>query len=144
MLRKLNQFAYRIDQYVPWRRWRGRVQVDVMLSIVFLAVVLVVLGVNLFKRLDESSRDYGVYLTELASLEKLRNENQQLLAQLDYYNSVEYKLLYARDSLNKVRPGEKLYEISGDIVLYNFSTPPVKLYPELQPIKVWWNLLFGG
>jgi cell division protein FtsB len=119
-------------------------QVDVIISVVFLLIILIILGTNLWRKIEDGRRDYAVYVEEQAALDKLRSENALLKAELNYYSSIEYKLLYARDSLNKVRSGEKLYELSNDVIIYNYAPEPVKLYSKLEPLEVWRRLLFDA
>jgi cell division protein FtsB len=144
MWQKINITKYRALLTDAFRKFQVKVPLDVVISVVFLSAVLAIVAANFVKRIEEGKRDYDVYLAEQVSLNKLKAENLQLKAELNYYNSLEYKLLYARDSLNKVRPGERLYELSNEIVLYNINPEPVKIYNQLNLIEVWRHLLFAG
>lgn len=114
---------------------------DDILSLLVLLLVLGVVGVNFYRKVEEGRRNYDVYVQELEALEELQAENDQLREELAYYNSAEYRLLYARDSLNLVRPGETLFELAEEIVIYDFAEEPVDLYAELEPLDVWQHLL---
>lgn len=130
------------DQHRP--RIDFNIRFDLIMSLLMLTALLIILGSSLFRKIEESSRNYGVYLTERAAVEKLRTENEKLKSELDYYNSVEYKLLYARDSLNRIRPGEKIFEITSDVKLHTVETSQPSLYPQLELGQIWSKLLFSG
>ncbi len=52
-------------------------------------------------------------MTELASQnDKLRNENAQSQADLDYFRSAQYKDKYAKESLGKINPSEHVLIIT--------------------------------
>ena len=117
--------------------------VEAVTSLVILFLILVIMSVTLVRKVQESGKNYEVYQQELTALDDLQAENEQLRRELAYYNSIEYKLLYARDSLNTTRPGERLYELSDEIVLYDYEPEQVSMYDQLDLKSVWWSLLFG-
>ena len=47
--------------------------------------------------------------------DKLRNQNAQSQADLDYYRSLQYKDKYAKESLGEVTPGEKVLVITENL-----------------------------
>lgn len=136
----LARLRYKLSSHVP----RMEIPVENLISTVILILIVVFLSTNLARRVHESTQDYAVYLAEQEALAKLTAENKQLQDELDYYNSIEYRLLYARDSLNSVQPGEKLYELSKDIVIYSYQPEPVRIYEELEKLKIWQSLLIEG
>lgn len=117
---------------------------DTIFSIVILLIILLSLSFNLFQKIAESRENYQVYLQEKEALNILVAENNELKRQLEYYDSVEYKLLYSRDNMNRIRSGEKLFTLSPNVVLFNYEPEPVELYEDIEPWEVWKKLLFEG
>lgn len=69
----------------------------------------------------------------------MQQENLKLLNELQYYQSYEYKKLYARDNLRLGEPGERLYKIVGDQATYNVPEKELELFEESN--LQWWILL---
>lgn len=138
----LLRLRYFWDQNRP--RIDFKIRFDLIISVLLLLALLAILGSSLVRKIEESSRNYGVYLAEQAALETLKAENSKLKSELDYYSSMEYKLLFARDSLNKARPGEKIYEVAGEVELHSVQGMQTSLYPQLELERIWQSLLFAN
>jgi cell division protein FtsB len=118
------------------------VPMEAIISSIILGLVLVMLGVNVYGKVDQGRRDYEVYLSEVAALAELKSERDRLLEELAYTKSLEYKLLYVRDSFNLARPGERIYELPPEVKFFEVQEPPLRVYSELSIPKLWQILLF--
>lgn len=109
------------------------------LSVFLIIGMLVILSVNLIRAISDANKNYQVYLAEKESLSLMQQENLKLQNELQYYQSYEYKKLYARDNLRLGEPGETLYKIVGDQTTYNVPEKQLDLFNDnnLQ----WWMLL---
>lgn len=94
-----------------------------------------------FGRVITNARDnFDVYQFEQGGLVSLQGENQDLQKQLDYYNSFEYKQLYARDYLHLAVPGETLYKIEGNPTYYQIDQQQPN-FVTADTFTSWWAKL---
>ncbi len=95
---------------------------------------------NLWRALDNAGNSLGVYQSEQASLAALQEQNESLLNELRYYQSYEYKRIYARDNLRMAEPGEKLYLVVDTTPAYYTPDEEFDLFAA-QDFASWWGML---
>lgn len=109
-----------------------------------LLLVIVTLSFNIFLAYRDGVENLGRLKIEEEKLLKLQEENKRLTEEESYYQSIEFRKAYARDSLNLTNEGETLY-----MVVRNETETPqeeVKLFDskELDPVDLWKLLIFGS
>ncbi len=113
---------------------RGWVSVLIVVGITFLLLVS-------FGRVITNARNnFEVYQYEQSGLAMLQVDHSELQRQLDYYNSFEFKRLYARDFLHLAEPGETLYKIVGDQTIYQIDQPQPN-FVTAETFAYWWQKL---
>ncbi|MBL8014893.1 MAG: septum formation initiator family protein [Candidatus Doudnabacteria bacterium] len=102
--------------------------------------LILIVVLNLVRTISDAQRNYQVYLAEQELLGYMQQENADLKQELAYYQSYEYKKLYARDNLRLAEPGERLYRIEGAPQLYQ---PREKTYDPFRAEVSWqwWEAL---
>ena len=109
-------------------------------AFVIIGITLLLLA-NLFRVTANAANNYEVYLYERESVESLRDESERLNRELAYYNSYEYKKLYARDFLHLAEPGEKLYKIVGTPKYYDLQEQELELFEEGNLLEWWLRII---
>jgi cell division protein FtsB len=104
-------------------------------------LVLCALLISLGRVIVNAADNYEVYLYEELSLTELQSENARLAKELAYYESYEYKKLYARDHLNLVEPGERLYRLVGRPEYYEVRDRGVQVFQEGNYLNWWLRIL---
>lgn len=109
-----------------------------------LLIIIVTMIFNISIAYNEGVQNLGRLKIEEEKLIKLQEENARLSEEEDYYNSIEFRKAYARDSLNLSREGETLYLVVRDEedeveeesdLLFNQS--------EISKSKLWKLLILG-
>ena len=109
-----------------------------------LLIIIVTMIFNITIAYNEGVQNLGRLKIEEEKLIKLQEENARLSEEEDYYNSIEFRKAYARDSLNLSREGETLYLVVRDEedeveeesdLLFNQS--------EISKSKLWKLLILG-
>jgi cell division protein FtsB len=111
------------------------------LSMLIICLITVGLFLSLVRVVTNAQSNYEVYLYEKQGLEVLQKENDDLKDQLAYYQSYEYKKLYARDYLRLAEPGEKLYKIVGDDKTYDTAGKTPDFFADGKFVSWWKDLL---
>lgn len=116
---------------------------SVLLDLLLLSIIMTLLF-NLFLAFREGVENMGRLEIEEEKLVKLQEENKRLLGEESYYQSIEFRKAYARDSLNLTKEGETLY-----MVVRNedkgTSEEIVKLFDQkvFSPLELWKLLIFS-
>jgi len=113
---------------------RGWFSVAMIIGVTFLLLV------SFGRVITNAKNNFEVYQYEQGGLTALRSDNQDLLRELDYYQSFEYKLLYARDYLHLAEPGETLYKIVGTQTYYKIDEK-VPNFVTADSYSYWWGAL---
>lgn len=103
----------------------------------FMVGMLLALTTSLGKVMVNARNNNEVYEYEQENLSALEAEREKLQKELAYYESYEYKRLYARDYLNLAQPGERLYRIVDNTKLYDVRQRLYN-YPEANFLD-WWR-----
>lgn len=121
---------------------KSRAQLSNWISVfvVFSAVLLIVL--NLARVVANAQDNYEVYQFEKQGLQELKQEHKELEQELEYYQSYEYKKLYARDNLKLADEDEKLYQILGERKQYEVVEQDPDLFQN-QSFWNWWVILLS-
>ena len=109
-------------------------------SVVFVVGVTLLLLVSFGRVITNAQNNIEVYQFEQSGLTTLQADNQSLQHQLDYYNSFEYKRLYARDFLHLAEPGETLYKIAGNQTYYQIDQQKPN-FVTADTYGYWWRKL---
>lgn len=111
-----------------------------------LLLIILSLGYNVYNSYNKVMDSLERYETEKETLAILEAENQRLLKERKYYQSQEFKKIYARDNLNLVEPGEEIYLIDGEEVVLDIEKlPEEQVQITLEDNWFWWRkLLFGS
>lgn len=118
------------------------------LSAFFLQIILIVmiiaLGYNVYIAYQKGIKNSQLESEASQKLAELKAESRQLDAELQYYGSVEFKKIYARDTQNLAQPGESLYYVERpeqqQIENYEVITDPI----VLDNYGYWWRKLILG
>ncbi len=123
------------------RNWLSKeLNLQGWLSMLIICLITIGLFLSLVRVVTNAQSNYEVYLYEKEGLETLQSENDNLKSQLAYYQSYEYKKLYARDYLRLAEPGERLYKIVGDAKTYD-ATAKAPDFFEGSGFVEWWKSL---
>lgn len=109
-----------------------------------LLLIIVTLTFNIYKAYNEGVNNLGRLKVEEEKLIKLQEENSRLSEEESYYQSIEFRKAYARDSLNLSKEGETLYLITRDEV-EDEKVPQEIFYDpnEMEKFKLWKLLILG-
>lgn len=123
------------------RRLNLQINARGWLSVLVVVVMALVVGVNLWKVAVNAAESIDVFQAEQESLSALRQIHQDLQDQLSYYESYEYKKLYARDNLRLVEPGERLFRVLSPIEYFEFEEVTPNFFAETDNLSWWLELL---
>ncbi len=110
------------------------------LATLFVIGIVIVLVTNLFRVVLNARNNYEVYLYEKEGWAALQVERDRLSEELEFYQSNEYKKLYARDYLHLGESGETLYKVLGGFEYYDVNSDIEELFPKEDYLS-WWRLL---
>ena len=111
------------------------------MSVLLIAAVTMLLGLNLWRVATNARNSFEVYLFEQEALTDLESTHERLEAELAYYNSYEYKKLYARDNLRLAEPDETLYRIVSRPDYYELEKLEVDFFEDGEYFNWWMQLL---
>jgi cell division protein FtsB len=109
-------------------------------SVVMIIGVTFLLLVSFGRVITNAKNNFEVYQYEQSGLVALQGDNDELQRELDYYQSFEYKRLYARDFLHLAEPGETLYKIVGSQTYYEINEK-VPNFVTADTYSFWWGEL---
>ncbi len=112
------------------------------LATIFVMGISLVLLVNFGRVIANAGESYEVYQYEKVSMEELLGEHEELQQELEYYQSFEYKKLYARDNLHLAEPNEKLYRIVGETTYYDVARAEIDLFAKANLLDWWKRIIF--
>lgn len=112
---------------------------DWFATLLVIGIVLVLIT-NLFRVVLNARNNYEVYLYEKEGWVILQEERDRLAEELEFYQSYEYKKLYARDYLHLGESGETLYKVLGGFEYYDIKDDVRELFPK-ENFLSWWKLL---
>jgi hypothetical protein len=107
---------------------------------VFVIGITILLFVNWSRVVINAKNNYEVYLYEKMGWAELVAQRDQLKKDLEFYSSLEYKRLYARDYLHLAESGVTLYKIVGSFNYYELNAANKDLFPR-ENYTGWWLLL---
>lgn len=110
-----------------------------------LVAIIITLSYNVYTSYTKGSRNLDMIAAEASKLEELEAEQAKLVALEKYYNSIEFKRNYARDSLNLAEPGETLYYVvrEEEYDFQNLQEDTKRI--DLEDNRYWWKrLILGG
>jgi cell division protein FtsB len=105
-----------------------------------LVLVSVILVSSLGRVVTNARNNYEVYVFEKEGLQELKAEQARLLQELAYYESFEYKKLYARENLFLGEPGERLYKLTEPPKLYQVRVREKDYFTDTN-FTAWWMKL---
>ncbi len=109
-----------------------------------LLIIIVTLTFNIYRAYNDGIRNLGRLKIEEEKLLKLQEENSKLSEQESYYNSIEFRKAYARDSLNLSKEGETLYLVIRDENEEVTVDEDLLFNPESVSKSKQWKLLILG
>ncbi len=117
---------------------------DILTDLALVAIIIT-LSYNVYASYTKGSRNLGMIESEASKLQELEAEQAKLVALEKYYNSIEFKRNYARDSLNLAEPGETLYYVVREEE-YDFQNLQEETnHIDLEDNRYWWKrLILGG
>ena len=121
----------------------AKINVGMIFGALFYILLMTVLAVNGYTAYQRGIENLQKYDQEQAATNVLLQENSELQDLYRYYNSIDYKMIYARDNLGLAQSGETLYSIEKnqpiDVETINTNTPP----RTVNNLSLWSKLLFG-
>lgn len=99
----------------------GNIQTSGWLSVILLCGVAIALTMNLGRVIANARNNYEVFRFEQSSLNEMKAEHDKLSLQLAFYESSEYKRLYARDYLHLAESSESLFQVVAPIEYYQLE-----------------------
>src|SRR3972149_8148039 len=88
-----------------------RLNLGIVVGSFFYVLLIGVLAINAYNAYTKGIANLQKYDEELVVTNKLIAENDGLRSLYNYYNSIDYKKIYARDNLNLGERGETFYYI---------------------------------
>lgn len=113
---------------------------EMLLSCIFAVMAILFMG-DIAGTIGNAQANLEVYAYEQDIVQQRQNEQERLKSELSYYQSLEYAKLYARDNQNLATPGEKLYQITDPVKLYQVQIRQKDFYANADYAK-WWVSLF--
>ena len=109
---KLNYRLKRFRVFIEHRFSRINIDWTDLLGKVVIFLIIIALGYNVFTAYNNGVTNLRRIEEEEQKLNKLLAEAEQLSAQVKYYESLDFKRIYAREILNLAEPDETLYYIN--------------------------------
>ncbi|MCC6615825.1 MAG: septum formation initiator family protein [Anaerolineae bacterium] len=136
-------------QKAPQRKRGGQASSVQIMFAAILAIALI-LAINFSSRIAATQPLQQTYDEVSGEIERLRDEQSDLIEERDYVRSDAYVEAWARDEGKMVRPGEVLVvpvpsavdveSAPVDAPLIEVETSP----PQSEPWVVWWALFFDS
>jgi len=112
LFRKINYRLKRIRVYLEQRLLRINIDWYDLLGTVIIGLVILALGYNVFTAYNNGINNLRRIDEEQQKLDKLEAESEELSQLEKYYQSLDFKRIYAREILNLAEPDETLYYIN--------------------------------
>jgi len=106
-----------------------------------LTIMAILFAGDITGTISNAQANLEVYRYEQNVVEQRKVEQERLESELAYYQSLEYAKLYARENQNLAVPGEKLYQLSDPVKLYQVQLKQKDFYTNADYAK-WWVSLF--
>jgi len=120
----------------------GDINYSAILINIFYFVVILFLGMNIFTTFNKGVEDIKKFQAEQTTLDRLLAENAKLKQEVEQYNSIEYKKIYARENLNLAEKNETLYYIDRPQAVQQIDKlPEDTIQISLDNNAFWWQKL---
>jgi cell division protein FtsB len=138
------KIAYKLKQLFPrFKTWSFNWG-SIFWSL-FFTFLIIVLSMNIYNAYTKGVDTINSFQQDQQKLEDLKAENQQLQTQVQEYESIEYKKMYARDNLDLADKDETLYYVNRPQ-----PTPQIEGLPQptmsvslSNNLAVWGKLILG-
>ncbi|KXK26759.1 MAG: hypothetical protein TR69_WS6001000779 [candidate division WS6 bacterium OLB20] len=142
---RITKLLKRVSAYIRRRFTTVELTYGDIVSRLVMVVIIVALSINIYTAFNKGRDNLTRIEEEEARLTKLEEEQSELEELVKYYESVEYRRSYARESWNLAEPGEKLYVVQRDnelpIEFVRDNNDPIILRDNV----FWWQkLILGG
>lgn len=112
---------------------------DVIIAIILLLATFWLLG-NTISVLNKGEVNKEIYEAEFASWQNTKETNSNLISEVSFLMTDEYKRLRARDIYNLALPDETLLRPVADPYFYEVEMIPIDL-DKKENYSDWWNIL---
>jgi cell division protein FtsB len=106
-------------------------------------LLIVVLAVNAYTSYNRGMANLEKLAQEQIKTAKLQNEYDELSNLYQYYSSIDYKKMYARDNLNLAERNETLYYIEKHEAIDIETLPNTTKPKKIDNLLLWRKLIFG-
>lgn len=113
---------------------------EMALSAVFAVLALLFMS-DVARTITNAQANLEVYAYEQQVVNDRLAEQERLESELAYYESYEYARLYARENQNLAEPGERLYQLSEPIRLYQVQVRQKDFFSKTDFSNWWLSLL---
>jgi len=121
----------------------GRLNLGIIVGSFFYILLIGVLAINAYNAYTKGISNLQKYDEELIVTNNLIAENDGLRSLYNYYNSIDYKKIYARDNLNLGERDETFYYIERPEELDIDRKVEKKEIRVVSNISLWTKLIFG-
>lgn|SRR3990167_3284250 len=111
-LRKISYRFKRVRVFLEQRLLRINIDWYDLLGTLIIGMVILALGYNVFTAYNNGINNLRRIDEEQEKLDKLLAESEELSQLEKYYQSLDFKRIYAREILNLAEPDESLYYIN--------------------------------
>jgi len=112
---------------------------NILVTLLLCLAVLVLSG-NILRVISTARSNYEIFSIETQSLNDLKKKNADLLSELEYVSSDEYKMLLLRNSANMAQSGEELYTIKDKAKYLDEELRLLDLSKKSN-FNNWWQML---
>lgn len=141
LIKKIKYQLARIRDYINPKL--AKINTGMIFGGLFYVLLISVLVVNGYTAYNRGVENLQRFDEEQAATNLLLEENAELQNLYRYYNSIDYKKIYARDNLALGEAGETLYVIERNEPL-EVETIKTKDDPKtVNNLSLWSKLLFG-
>lgn len=110
------------------------------LTIFLLSIMLVLFG-NIVRVVVNAKSNYETYIREEESLDKLREKNATLQAELDYVTNDEYKKILLRENGYMAEESERLFKTKGTATYFDEEKELMSI-EQVEGLNGWWSKIF--
>lgn len=132
---------YKISKILGGLRIKDINYSSILVNLLYFSVIFF-LGVNIFTTFNKGVEDIKKFQAEQTTLDRLLEENKKLKEEVEQYNSIEYKKIYARENLNLAEKNETLYYIDRPKAVQEIDKlPEDTIQISLDNNAFWWQKL---
>lgn len=141
LIKKIKYQLARIRDYINPKL--AKINMGMIFGSLFYLLLISVLVVNGYTAYNRGIENLQRFDEEQAATNVLLEENAELQNLYRYYNSIDYKKIYARDNLALGEAGETLYVIERNEPLEVETIKTKDDTKTVNNLSLWSKLLFG-